>query len=231
MGSSNPLSAFFRETARRLLSEARPGDPRYQQSAAALENLADHAERMAAEDQFQMRYLLEHHVRDGAYTWRDGQSGRSVARYGFDRPIYDPMELDVFLMDMVDMAKVDACRHIGDPQNGFDRADAEQIAKRYGLSLRLVHHALDTGRGYRSLYAVGIPHWHELSAEARTQLEALDGVKIVRGSKEDFPAEKKPPLVACNIVADDEEHARTIVAEIAGIEMEALGAALTDRVL
>jgi len=231
-GAVTALADFFREQAQanRASADTRPDDPRYERSAAALDDLADYADRMAEEGLFQMRYLLEHHVIDGIFAWPEGQSGRTASRWGFDRPV-DPSERDEFLMDLCDLAKIDACRHIGDPQNGHDRDDAAVIAKRYGLSLQQVHGALDTGRGYARLFTVGIPFWHELGDTAQAQLEAMDGIKLVDGSEEQFPEEDEPPLLACNIVADDEAHAREIVARIVDIDPGALGVGRTERVL
>jgi hypothetical protein len=226
------LGDFFREcAASHRAAEQRPDDPRPQRSADALDALAEYADRAAEEGLFQTRYLLEHHVVDGAFAWPDGQSGRAVSRWGFDQPIIDPAEPEQFLMDLCDLAKQDACRHIGDPENGYQRDDAEAIARRFGLSRELVHHALDTGRGYAHLFTVGIPFWHELSEAARTQLEQLDGVKLVAGKQEHFPDEDEPPLLACNIPADDEAHARRLVARIVDIDPDALGVGRTQRVL
>ena len=79
-------------------------------------------------------------------------------------------------MDLCDLAKSDAMRHIGSNEGDFERADAAQIAKRFGISEERVHQALDAGRGIRHVWTVGIPAWHELRADARAELEALDGV-------------------------------------------------------
>lgn len=227
------LGDFCREraAAHRATARERPDDPRYARSADALDDLAEYADRAAREGLFQMRYLLEHHVVDGAFAWPDGQSGRAVSRWGFDQPIVDAMQREQFLMDLCDLAKHDACRHVGDPRNDFDRDDAAAIAERYGLSVDLVHHALDTGRGYAHLFAVAVPRWHEPDDAARAQLEAMDGVKLVVGSAEQFPEEDEPPLVACNVVAEDEAHAREIVARIVDVDPGALGVGRTARVL
>jgi len=227
------LGDFFREraAAHRATAGERADDPRPERSADALDDLADYADRAAEEGLFQMRYLLEHHVVDGRFAWPEGQSGRTASRWGFDQPVYDPVEREQFLMDLCDLARNDACRHIGDPQNGYDRHDADALVERFGLSLELVHDALDTGRGYAHLFAVGIPFWHELSDAARAQLEEMDGVKLVEGKHEHFPEEDEPPLLACNIVADDEAHAREIVARIVDIDPDALGVGRTQRVL
>jgi hypothetical protein len=227
------IGDFFREraAAHRATAPERPDDPRPQRSADALDDLAEYADTAAEEGLFQMRYLLEHHVVDGTFAWPEGQSGRAASRWGFDQPVYDPIEREQFLMDLCDLARNDACRHIGDPQNGFERDDAEAIAERYGISLQLVHHAFDTGRGYAHLFAVGIPFWHDLGETARAQLAEMDGVKLVAGKDEQFPDEDEPPLLACNIVADDEAHARQIVARIIDIDPEALGVGRTQRVL
>jgi hypothetical protein len=234
MPAVTALGDYFREqaAAHRATALKRPDDPRFAQSADALDGLAGHADRAAEEELFQMRFLLEHHIVDGTFAWPTGQSGRTIARYGFDQPVRDdPMEREIFLMDLCDLAKMDATRHIGSHEQEFDRADVAEIAKRYGLSEQLVHHALDTGRGYFHLFVVAIPHWHELSAEAHAKLEAMDGVKLMRGRPKDFPEEDQPPLLACNVVADDEPHAREIVAQIAGIEADALGVKRTERIV
>jgi hypothetical protein len=170
------LGDYFREqaAAHRASGREHEDDPRYERSAEALDSLAGYADRAADEGLFQMRYLLDHHVADGTFAWPEGQSGRTIARYGFDEPVQGgEMGHEMFLMDLCDLARIDATRHIGTPENGFDRADAKEIADRYGLSVDRVHAAFDTGRGYVQLHAVGIPHWHELSDEARTELEAM----------------------------------------------------------
>jgi len=227
------LGDFFREraAAHRATAGEHPDDPRYTRSADALDDLADYADRAAEEGLFQMRYLLEHHVIDGRFAWPEGQSARTASRWGYDQPVYDPVDREQFLMDLCDLAKNDACRHVGDPQNGYDRDDADVIAKRFGISLELVHHAFDTWCSYANLFAVGIPFWHELGETARAQLEEMDGVKLVEGKHEQFPEEDEPPLLACNIVADDEAHAREIVARIVDIDPDALGVGRTQRVL
>ena len=227
------LGDFFREcaAAHREAAKERPDDPRPARSAEALEDLADYADTAAEEGLFQMRYLLEHHVVDGKFAWPNGQSGRTAARWGYDQPVYDPVERENFLMDLCDLAKIDACRHVGNPSSGFERKDADAIAERYGISLQLVHHAFDTGRGYAHLFTVGIPDWHELGDAARGKLEAMDGVKLMVGKHEEFPEEDGPPLLACNIVADNESHAREIVARIVDIDPGALGVGKTQRVL
>jgi|GEM_PF-3554961 len=224
---------FFREraAAHRAAAPQSTDDPRPQRSAEALDDLADYADRAADDGLFQMRYLLAHHIVDGRYAWPDGQSGRAASRFGFDQPVYDPIEHEQFLMDLCDLAKIDACRYVGDPGNGFDRGDAAEIAEHYGLSLELVHYALDTGRGYAQLFAVGIPFWHELSDAAREQLLALDGVKLVSGEREQFADEDEPPLLACNIAADDESHAREIVARIVDVDPGALGVGKIQRII
>ena len=233
MHGVSAISDFMREQAatHRTAAEQRPDDPRFVRSAEALENLADYADRAAEEGLFQMRYLLDHHVADGRFAWPEGQSGRAVARYGFDQPVRDAMEREMFLMDLCDLAKIDASRHVGTPSNGYDRADAADIAKRFGMSLQQVHQSLDTGRGYAYLFVVAIPAWHELDEQARAQLEALDGVFLMPGRSEDFPEEDAPPLLVCNVVADDDAHAREIVGQIAGIDQDALGVNKTERLL
>ncbi|MDX6690224.1 MAG: hypothetical protein QOG15_1681 [Solirubrobacteraceae bacterium] len=229
----NAMSDLFRAQAatHRAAAQERPDDPRFVRSAEALENLADYAERAAEEGLFQMRYLLDHHIADGRFAWPEGQSGRAVARYGFDQPVHDAMEHEMFLMDLCDLAKIDASRHVGTPANGYERDDAPEIAKRFGMSVEQVHRSLDTGRGYAHLFAVGIPAWHELGDRARAQLEAMDGVFLMPGRREQFPDEDEPPLLACNIVADDDAHARAIVGKTVGIDPDALGVNRTERLL
>jgi hypothetical protein len=227
------IGDFFRKVAatHRESAKERPDDPRYPRSADSLDDLADYADQAADEGLFQMRYLLDHHVVDGEFAWPDGQSGRTVARFGFDQPVQDPMEREMFLMDLCDLAKIDASRHVGTPESGFERADAPEIAKRYGLGIEIVHRALDSGRGYVAMFAVAIPHWHAVSDSARAKLEELDGVALRPAREEDFPDEDEPPLVAINVVADSETHARETVAEIVGIEPDALGIKQTARIL
>lgn len=227
----NAVSEYLREqaAAQRATAADQPGDPRYEHSAQALEALADYAEAGARDGVFQMRYLLEHHVVDGRFAWPEGQCGRSTLRFGFDAPVTSEFELEQFLMDLCDLAKSDASRHIGEHEDEFDRDDAEAIAARFGLSVERVHHALDTGRRYAQLFIVGIPAWHELGAAARAQLEALDGVIVAPGAKEDYG--DAPPLLVKNLPAANEGQARERVAQIAGIEPGALGVAASPRVV
>ena len=226
----NALSEYLLEHAARHRATAaeRPDDPRYTRSAEALEMLADYAEAGAANGLFQMRYLLDHHVVDGRFAWPDGQCGRSIAQFGFDAPVRSEFELEQFLMDLCDLAKSDASRHIGTQEDEFDRDDAEAIAARFGLSVDRVHHALDTGRRYARLFVVGIPRWHELDAVARAQLEALDGVVVAPGTTQAYG--EAPPLLVKNLPAVSEDDARERVARIVDIEPNALGAAASPRV-
>jgi hypothetical protein len=226
----NPLSEYLREqaAAHRASFAERPGDHRYAQSAEALEALAGYAEAGAERGLFQMRYLLEHHVVDGRFAWPDGQSGRSIASFGFDVPVTGEWDLEQFLMDLCDLVKSDAARYIGTHEQEFDRADAEAIARRFGLSVERVHHALDSGRGYARLWAVGIPDWHEFGAAARAQLEALDGVIVTPAPKQDYDG--PPPLLVKNVPAEDEQGARELIARIVSIEPGALGVAAASRV-
>jgi hypothetical protein len=227
----NALSEYLREqaTAQRASSAERPDDPRYERSAEALEVLADYAEAGAGNGLYQMRYLLEHHVVDGRFAWPEGQCGRSILQFGFDVPVTSEFELEQFLMDLCDLAKSDASRHIGENEGEFHRDDAEAIAARFGLSVDRVHHALDTGRGYARLFIVGIPQWHELDAAARAQLEALDGVVVAPGTTEAYG--DAPPLLVKNLAAASEDEARERVAQIVDIEPQALGVAASPRVL
>jgi hypothetical protein len=226
----NALSEYLREqaAAHRATGAEKPDDPRYARSAGTLEALARYAEAGAADGLFQMRYLLDHHVVDGRFAWPDGQCGRSIMQFGFDAPVTSEFEFEQFLMDLCDLAKSDASRHIGTHEDTFHRDDAEAIAARFGLSVDRVHHALDTGRRYGRLFVVGIPTWHELDAAVRAQLEALDGVVVAPGKKDAYG--DAPPLLVKNLPAASEEDARERVARIVDIEPDALGAAVSPRV-
>jgi hypothetical protein len=226
----NPLSEYLREqaAAHRATAAERPDDPRYVRSAEALEALACYGQAGAEQGLYQMRYLLEHHVVDGRFAWPDGQCGRSILRFGFDVPVTSQDDLDLFLMDLCDLAKSDASRHIGTHEREFDRGDAGAIAERFGLSVDRVHHALDTGRRYAQLFVVGIPDWHELDDAARAQLEELDGVVVAPGAKDAYG--DAPPLLVKNLPAASEDDAREQVARIVGIEPGALGASVSPRV-
>jgi hypothetical protein len=226
----NALSEYLREqaAAHRATGAEKPDDPRYERSAEALEVLADYAEAGAAGGLFQMRYLLDHHVVDGRFAWPQGQCGRAIGQFGFDAPVTSEFELEQFLMDLCDLAKSDASRHIGTNEDEFDRDDAEAIAARFGLSVDRVHHALDTGRRYARLFVVGIPPWHELDAAARAQLEALDGVVVAPGATDAYG--DAPPLLVKNLPAASEDDARERIARIVDIEPDALGAAVSPRV-
>jgi hypothetical protein len=178
---------------------------------------------------FQMRYLLSHHVVDGRFAWPDGQSGRSIANFGFDAPVGQESELDQFLMDLCDLCKSDAARHIAGNEGGVDRDDAPALAKRFGLDLERVHSALDAGRRYRRLWIVGIPDWHEVQPAARRRLEALDGVVLAHAPDEQY--DEPPPLLVKNVPAADEDEARERIAGIVAIEPGALGVTASERVL
>jgi hypothetical protein len=225
----NALSEYLREqaAAHRATAAETPDDPRYLQSAESLEALADYADAGAEQGLFQMRYLLEHHVVDGRFAWPEGQCGRSIMHFGFDQPVGGEWDLEQFLMDLCDMAKSDAARHIGSNEAEIDRADAAQLAERYGLGVDRVHGALDAGRGIRHVFAVGIPSWHELSPEVRAQLEALDGVIVERGPQAVYGDDA--PLIVKNVPAPDERQARARIAEIVGIEVDALGASPSQQ--
>ena len=225
MSRVNPISEYLREQAaeHRATAAENPDDPRYELSAEALEALAEYAEAGAERDIFQMRYLLEHHVVDGRYAWREGQSGRAIMQFGFDAPVGGEEHFEQFLMDLCDLAKSDAARHIGSNEGEFDRDDAVGIAERFGIGVERVHSALDAGRGIRHVYTVGIPAWHEFGDTARAELEAIDGVMIAFGSEKEYGDE--PPLLVKNVPAADEDDARRRIAEIVGIEVGALGVA------
>jgi hypothetical protein len=225
----NALSEYLREqaAAHRATAAETPDDPRYLQSAESLEALADYADAGAEQGLFQMRYLLEHHVVDGRFAWPEGQCGRSIMHFGFDQPVGGEWDLEQFLMDLCDMAKSDAARHIGSNEAEIDRADAAQLAERYGLGLDRVHGALDAGRGIRHVFAVGIPSWHELSPKVRAQVEALDGVIVERGPQAVYGDDA--PLIVKNVPAPDERQARARIAEIVGIEVDALGASPSQQ--
>jgi hypothetical protein len=227
----NALSDHLREqaAAHRASAAERPDDPRYARSAEALEALAGYADAGAEQGVFQMRYLLEHHVVDGRFAWPDGQCGRSIAQFGFDVPVRGEWDLEQFLMDLCDLAKSDAARHIGEHESEFDREDAAAIAERFGLSVERVHDALDTGRRYRQLFVVGIPDWHEVDAAARAQLEALDGVIVAAGAKEVYG--DAPPLLVKNLSATGLDDARERVALIVAIDADALGVTASPRVI
>lgn len=226
----NALSEYLREqaAAHRASAAEKPDDPRYARSAEALEALADYADAGAERGVFQMRYLLDHHVVDGRFAWREGQCGRSIRHFGFDAPLTSEFDLEQFLMDLCDLAKSDASRYIGTNESEFQRDDAAAIAARFGLSVDRVHHALDTGRRYAQLFVVGIPQWHELDAAARAQLKALDGVVVEPGTTDAYG--DAPPLLVKNLPAASEDDARERVAGIVGIEPGALGAAASPRV-
>ena len=219
----NALSEHLREqaAAHRATAAENPDDPRYSQSAEALEALAAYADDGAEQGLFQMRYLLEHHVVDGRFAWPEGQCGRSIMHFGFDEPVRSEWDLEQFLMDLCDLAKSDAARHIGSDESAIDRADAGELAKSYGLGVDRVHGALDAGRGIRHVFAVGIPASHELSDEVRTQLEAIDGVIVERGAKEIYGDD--PPLLVKNVPAPDERQAREQIAKMVAIDPDALG--------
>jgi hypothetical protein len=226
----NAISQHLREqaAAHRATAAEHPDDPRYAGSAAALEALAAYADDGAEREIFQMRYLLSHHVADGRFRWPEGQAGRAIAYFGFDAPVRDEAELEQFLMDLCDLCKSDAARHIGANESAVDRDDAPAIAKRYGLDLERVHSALDAGRRYGRLWIVGIPDWHEIDAAAREELAALDGVVLSRAPAENY--DEPPPLLVKNLPAADEDDARERVARIVSIEPGALGVAASRRV-
>ncbi len=227
----NAISEYLREqaAAHRATAARQPEDGRHERGADALEALADYAQAAADDGLYQMRYLLEHHVVDGRFAWPDGQSGRSIRSFGFDRPVAGgEAELEQFLMDLCDVAKSDASRHIGENEAEFDRGEATAIARRYGLSVERVHHSLDTGRRYRQLFVVGIPAEHAVDDDTRVRLEAIDGVIVAPGTKAAYG--DAPPLLVKNVPAADEHEARAHVAQIVGIEPAALGAAASPRV-
>ncbi|HWC25993.1 MAG TPA: hypothetical protein VG474_05355 [Solirubrobacteraceae bacterium] len=227
----NALSEYIREQAaeQRSAGGTRPDDPRYAQSAEALEALADYADAAAEQEMFQMRYLLSHHVSDGRFMWRDGQCGRSISYFGFDAPVRDESDLELFLMDLCSIAKSDATRYIGEHEEHFDRADASAIAERFGIGVEDVHRALDTGRRYEQLFIVGIPHEHDVDDAARAELESIDGVIVAPGEQESYG--DAPPLLVKNLPAESEDDARERVARIVAIAPEALGVTPSPRVL
>lgn len=225
----NAISEYLREQAatHRATAADNPDDPRYLQSAESLEALADYADAAAERNAFQMRYLLEHHVEDGRFAWAGGQCGRSVMHFGFDTPPRGEWDLEQFLMDLCDMAKSDAARHIGSNESQFPRADAPALAERYGIGVDRVHGALDAGRGIRHVFAVGIPSWHELTPGMRAELEGMDGVIVEPGSEAIYG--KDAPLIVKNVPAADERQARERIARIVGIETDALGASPSQQ--
>ena len=226
----NALSDHLREQAAwHRATAAERADDRHLSSAAALEALAAYADAGADRGIFQMRYLLDHHVPGGRFAWPKGQSGRSILQFGFDVPVRGEADLEQFLMDLCDLAKSDAARHIGTHPGDFDRADAPAIAGRYGLSVERVHQALDTGHGYRQLWIVGIPDQHEIDPGARAELEAIDGIIVAPGRAKDYDG--PPPQLVKNVPAEDAGEARARIARIVAIEPEALGVAASARVL
>ena len=210
----NALSDYFREqaAAHRATAAEKPDDPRYPQSAEALEALAMYADRGEEPGMFQMRYLLEHHVVDGRFAWAEGQCGRSIKHFGFDKPVSSECDLEQYLMDLCAMAKSDAARHIGSNE---------------GLAVDRVHGALDAGRGIRHVFSVGIPAWHEVSPEVRAELEALDGAIVEPGKQAIYGNDA--PLIVKNVAAPDERQARERIAQIVGIEVDALGASPSQQ--
>ena len=225
----NALTEYLREqaAAHRATAADNPDDPRYLQSAESLEALADYADEGAEQGMFQMRYLLDNHVVDGRFAWPEGQCGRSIMHFGFDKPARSEWDLEQFLMDLCDMAKSDAARHIGSNEGEIDRADATALAERYGLGVDRVHGALDAGRGIRHVFSVGIPSWHELSPQMRATLEAIDGVIVEQGKEAIYG--RDAPLIVKNVPAPDERQARARIAEIVGIEVDALGASPSQQ--
>ena len=225
----NAISEYLREqaAAHRATAAENPDDPRYPQSAEALEALAAYADAAAEQDAFQMRYLLAHHVEDGRFAWPDGQCGRSITHFGFDAPVRSEFELEQFLMDLCDLAKSDAARHIGAHEAEIDRADAPALAEHYGIGVDRVHGALDAARGIRHVFSIGIPSWHEPSAEARAALEAIDGVIVEQGPEAVYG--KDAPLIVKNVPAPDERQARVRIGEIVGLEADALGASPSQQ--
>ncbi len=225
----NAISEYLREqaAAHRATAAENPDDPRYRQSAEALEALAAYADAAAEQEAFQMRYLLEHHVTEGRFAWAEGQSGRSIMHFGFDQPVRSEFELEQFLMDLCDLAKSDAARHIGAHEAQIDRADAPALAERYGIGVDRVHGSLDAARGIRHVFSIGIPSWHELSAEARAELEAIDGVIVEQGKEAVYG--KDAPLIVKNVPAADERSARARIGQIVGLEADALGASPSQQ--
>jgi len=126
----NALSDYFREqaAAHRATAAEKPDDPGYPQSAEALEALAMYADRGEEQGMFQMRYLLEHHVVDGRFAWAEGQCGRSIMHFGFDKPVSSEWDLEQYLMDLCAMAKSDAARHIGSNEGEIGRVVAVDLA-------------------------------------------------------------------------------------------------------
>jgi len=225
----NAISEYLREqaAAHRATAADNPDDPRYVQSAESLEALADYADQGAEQGLFQMRYLLEHHVVDGRFAWPEGQSGRSIMHFGFDRPARSEGELEQFLMDLCDMTKSDAARHIGSNEGEIDRDDAPELAKRFGLAVDRVHGALDAGRGIRHVFSIGIPSHHEVSSEVRAELEAIDGVIVEQGKEAVYGSDA--PLIVKNVPAPDERQARARIGQIVGLEADALGASPSQQ--
>lgn len=229
-GAMNPLSEYLREeaAAHRATAAEQPGDPRHAAGAEALEALASYADAAAERNEFAMRFLLAHHVADGEFAWRDGQCGRAIRAFGFDVPVRSEWDLEQFLMDLCSLAKSDATRYVGEHEDEFHRADAPTIAARFGISAEHVHHALDTGRRYAQMFIVGLPHDHPVDRDARAALEAIDGVVVAPGGREEYG--ETPPLLVKNVPAAGADEARGRVAAIAGIDPAALGVTQSPRV-
>jgi len=98
---------------------------------------------------------------------------------------------------------------------------------RYGIGVDRVHGALDAARGIRHVFAIGIPSWHALRPHTRAELDAMDGVIVEQGPEAVYG--KNAPLIVKNVPAPDERAARARIAEIVGIEIDALGASPSQQ--
>lgn len=143
-------------------------------------------------------------------------------------PVRSEWDLEQFLMDLCSLAKSDATRYVGEHEDEFDRADALAIATRFGISAEHVHHALDTGRRYSRMFIVGVPHRHPVGRDARAALEAIDGVNVAPGAREEYG--ETPPLLVKNVPAAGADEACERVAAIVGIGAAALGVTQSPRV-
>ena len=78
------------------------------------------------------------------------------------------------------------------------------------------------------MFIVGLPHDHPVGRDARAALEAIDGVIVAPGARDEYG--ETPPLLVKNVPAASADEARARVAAIAGIDAAALGVTQSPRV-